>query len=388
MSRKPKRIALVLPKGHDYAVRLIEGVLSAIKDHKAYEFVEIPYDEDRSPAPVYSIEVDGALVWTHPGNSWVLDFRDRGVKVVSFNSEWLAAGIPCVGVDRNAVADKAFEHLAILGHPHAAYVGHMMTGSAAKLRERDLFLDSARRRGWTTASLEVPGVPSGERQRLADPAAEPELIAFLRILPRPAIVFCDDDYVAALVCRVAEHVRLVVPGDLAVLGQFDMTIARFSVPTISSMPGSGEAIGAAGMKLLAGLLEGKPAPSAPVTVPPPDVVPRESTGGTTLRDDDIRRAHDMIERLACQGLTVEQLLTRVSMSQKTLNKRFEAVYGRTPGATIRHVRAERARELLTATDLSIGRIADMVGFDEPSNFNLFFKREVGCTPGEYRARAR
>ena len=390
MPFKAKRIALILPKGHDYASRLIEGVLGAVagQDRARYEFVEIPYEEDRTPPAVYSVAVEGALVWTHPGASWVLDLRDRGIKVVSFNSEWLSSGIPCVAMDVEATMDGAIEHLASLGRRHAAYVGHKTAASAGKQRQRDAFLRRAEARKWTTAALDLPGIPSDERQRLGEPKAERELITFLRDLPLPTVVFCDDDYVAALVCRVAEHVRLVVPEDLAVLGYFDMAIARFSVPTISSVPGSGQVVGSAGMRLLVMLLAGKPAPAKPTLVAPPAVVLRESTGGTTVRDDDIRRVHEMILKSACQGLTVDQLLSRVSMSQKTLNKRFEAVFGRTPGAAIRHVRAERAKELLATTELSVSRVSDLCGFDEPSNFNLFFKREVGCTPGHYREKIR
>ena len=388
--RKPKRIALILPKAHDYAPRLIEGVLGAVPPHARakYQLVEIPYEEDRAPPAVYSLQLDGALVWTHPAASWVLDLRDRGIEIVSFNTEWLAAGIPCVGMDLDATLDGAIEHLATLGRGHAAYVGHKTAESSGKQRQRDAFISRARACHWTTAALDLPGIPSDERQRLAEPAAERELIACLRGLTLPAVVFCDDDYVAALVCRVAEHIRLVVPEDLAVLGYFDMAIARFSLPTISSVPGSGQVVGAAGMRMLTGILAGSLGPLKPILVSPPAVVARESTGGTTVRDDDIRRVHELILKSAYQGLTVDQLLSRVSMSQKTLNKRFAAVFGRTPGAAIRHVRAERAKELLATTELTVSRVSDMCGFEEPSNFNLFFKREVGCTPGQYRAKLR
>ena len=89
-----------------------------------------------------------------------------------------------------------------------------------------------------------------------------------------------------------------------------------------------------------------------------------------------------------RSATVEQLLERFVISQKTLNKRFTAVYGHTPGAAIRRVRTEQAKRWLATTDLSIARIATMCGFGEPSNFNLFFKRETGCTPSKYRGQSR
>lgn len=232
--------------------------------------------------------------------------------------------------------------------------------------------------------LEIPGIPSEQRRRLAEPGDETELIAFLRDLPKPVAIHCDDDYVGVLVCRVAEHLELAVPGDVAVLGYFDLAIARFSNPTLSSIPAPGQLVGAAGMKLLSDLLQGARSAERQVLLAPPPVAARESTNGTAVRADDIHRAHQLIEELACKGLTVEQLLERLAMSQKTLNKRFMAVYGHKPGAAIRKVRTERAREWLATTNLSIGRIAEMCGFSEPSNFNLFFKREVGCTPSEYR----
>jgi AraC-like DNA-binding protein len=45
-----------------------------------------------------------------------------------------------------------------------------------------------------------------------------------------------------------------------------------------------------------------------------------------------------------------------------------------------------AKRLLAHTAMPIGLISDYVGFDEETNFTKFFKREVGCSPGEFRRR--
>lgn len=388
MARKPKRIALVLPARREYTALLLRGFLAAIDDPRRQQFVEMPYDEGATPAGVRSIAVDGAVVWTDASHRWVLDWRDQGVKLVSCNSDWLPDRIPCVAAESDAALDGIVEHLATLAPTHAAYVGYRVAEGPSKQSHRDAFLARAAARGWDTSALEVPGIPPGQPHRLAAASAEKELVRFLRGLPKRTVVYCDDDYVAALVCSVARHIRRDVPEDLAVLGRHDVTMARFNVPTISSQPVPGEQVGATAMRILLDLLAGKPAPAAPVLIPMPGVIVRESTGGTTRRDDDVLRAHSLIERFACQGLTVDQLLRQVSLSQKTFNKRYEAAYGRTPGAAIRRVRAQRAKDWLTTTDLSVGRIADLCGFDESTNFVAFFRREVGCTPGEYRHRAR
>jgi AraC-like DNA-binding protein len=36
--------------------------------------------------------------------------------------------------------------------------------------------------------------------------------------------------------------------------------------------------------------------------------------------------------------------------------------------------------------MSISLIGERLGFQDPTNFVKFFKREVGCTPGEFRYR--
>lgn len=387
--RKTRVIALIAPKGHEYSLRLIEGVLSVTAGNSRCRFIDVPCDEDGSKRPqIDALDVDGVLFWKNPVAPWVLELRDRGTKMVSLNPDWVAEGIPCVGMDPDANVRKGLEHLARLGRRHAAYIDHRSRTSPSRQRKREAFLAGARSRGWTAAVMEVAGTPSEERKRLTQPQREKELVTFIRRLPLPAVAFCDDDYVAALVCGVAGHLGLSVPGDIAVLGQFDLAITRFSVPTISSCPNAGQAVGAAGMHMLNDILAGRPAPTRPLLVKPPPVVCRESTGGTTVRDEDMARVHELIERFACQGVTVAQLLTRFALSHKTLTKRYLAAYGHKPGVAIRLVRVERAKELLTTTDLTIGRISDMCGFDDQANFTFFFKREVGCVPGAYRAGAR
>jgi LacI family transcriptional regulator len=388
VSLKKFRVALLLLRGHEYAARLIEGILSYVSKRASFEFVEIPCSETGTPPVIYNLNVQGALVWGHHNLSGVLDLRERGVKIVSLNGEWLADGIPCVGFDLDAAVKLAVEHLAQFVPKVAVHAGHLSAGNPGKIRFRDAFLNRARKVGWKTMAFEIRGVPSEERHRLAEPANEPEIIQFLRGLTFPACIYCDDDYVGVLLAQVARHIGLAVPGDIYILGFFDLAIARFSTPTLSSIPAHGEIVGAAGIQLLDELLHGAPAPKKQVLVPPSPVIQRESTGGNAVLNDGIRRARRLIEELACQGLSVSQLVESLGISQKTLNKRFAAVYGMTPGAAIRQHRANRAKHLLATTELSIARIAEMCGFGEPSNFNFFFNRDVGCAPGEYRRSSR
>ena len=46
--------------------------------------------------------------------------------------------------------------------------------------------------------------------------------------------------------------------------------------------------------------------------------------------------------------------------------------------------ALEAKRLLVHTNYSVATIADKLGFDEPTNFSKFFRREARCTPAEFR----
>jgi AraC-like DNA-binding protein len=48
----------------------------------------------------------------------------------------------------------------------------------------------------------------------------------------------------------------------------------------------------------------------------------------------------------------------------------------------------QARRLLAATEAPIADIGRQLGFPEPTNFGRFFHREVGTSPGAFRAAQR
>jgi LacI family transcriptional regulator len=61
------------------------------------------------------------------------------------------------------------------------------------------------------------------------------------------------------------------------------------------------------------------------------------------------------------------------------------VIGHGPAEEIRRVRLERARELLTASDLSIEQIAQAVGFLTATRLGVAFRKQFGMTPRDWRA---
>ncbi|MEU1755810.1 AraC family transcriptional regulator [Micromonospora matsumotoense] len=82
---------------------------------------------------------------------------------------------------------------------------------------------------------------------------------------------------------------------------------------------------------------------------------------------------------------VEDYAARLGCSVRTLTRACLAVTGRSAKQVVDERVALEARRLLAATDEPVARIGRQLGFPEPTNFGRFFTREVGMSPGAFRA---
>lgn len=65
---------------------------------------------------------------------------------------------------------------------------------------------------------------------------------------------------------------------------------------------------------------------------------------------------------------------------------FTAAVGCAPFAFQRNLRVQKARELLSTTDLSIETVSEAVGIESSTSFSRIFRRYTGESPREYRRR--
>ncbi|HEY8481303.1 MAG TPA: helix-turn-helix transcriptional regulator [Spirillospora sp.] len=95
-----------------------------------------------------------------------------------------------------------------------------------------------------------------------------------------------------------------------------------------------------------------------------------------------------MDREWAEPLDVAAVAARAGYSRYHFVRLFSAVYGETPGAYLTRRRIERAQDLLRTANLTVTEICMLVGFTSLGTFCTRFKRQVGMTPTEYRARAR
>lgn len=381
-------IALIFAQGHEYAARLTEGAMIYLQKHPGPHIFELPYTEGDCPPEIGEAKIDGAILWADHASDWVHALNERDIKLVNCNGEWVAEGIPSVGFSLSSLVNEITQHFQKIGNQRIAILSQTVSGSVMRSRLVDWLIDKSQQLGFEGTAHEVPGIPSSEPVRLLHPELEHKLISILQDTPKPVSIFCDDDYLGIIVCQVAKHLGFDVPGDVAVLGVLDTIAGKLATPALSSIPQPGRLVGYEAMKLMMQCLKGQQPLTGRVPVECPSTIARESTIGRPHQGNEIQRLLSLINETACEGLTVNELLESSTISQKTLNKRFIEAIGRTPGEEIRRVKCERAKHWLETTDLSISRIANISGFSEASKFNIFFKREAGCTPTQYRRTSR
>ena len=101
-----------------------------------------------------------------------------------------------------------------------------------------------------------------------------------------------------------------------------------------------------------------------------------------------RRFRQLVDERFAQWHQVRAYANELGCTEKSLGRAVIALADMTAKGFIAARITLEAKRLLAHTDQPVAAIADLLGFDEPTNFSKFFKREADCTPAEFRRRQR
>lgn len=91
-----------------------------------------------------------------------------------------------------------------------------------------------------------------------------------------------------------------------------------------------------------------------------------------------------IQREYNKNVPLEQYAASCCLSMSRFAHLFTQCVGTPPGAYRNRLRIERAKELLLFTDLPVGEVGALVGFEDGSYFTRLFTAAVGQAPTRYR----
>ena len=98
----------------------------------------------------------------------------------------------------------------------------------------------------------------------------------------------------------------------------------------------------------------------------------------------VRKARKMILEYYSQGITLEEIASRLGVSDEYLSTRLKKETGSTFTEIMRTVRMDKIKELLVSTNMKLSQIADAAGYSDPKYMSRIFREEVGMLPLEYR----
>jgi AraC-like DNA-binding protein len=99
----------------------------------------------------------------------------------------------------------------------------------------------------------------------------------------------------------------------------------------------------------------------------------------------LARAEAAIESQVGQTLDIDAVARSAGITRAWLAQVFRARHGQTLHRWHLHRRIDHARILLRTTTLSVGAIAERLGFTDAQHLNKQFRRMAGCAPTAYRA---
>ena len=97
-----------------------------------------------------------------------------------------------------------------------------------------------------------------------------------------------------------------------------------------------------------------------------------------------RRAKEIMVNHMGRGLSIARIASECSLSRSHFSRAFKKNTGVSPRDWFLRIRLEKAKRLLTESDLSISRISLDCGFADQSHFTRVFTRTVGSTPFSWR----
>ncbi|MFX0578996.1 GlxA family transcriptional regulator [Nocardia nepalensis] len=95
----------------------------------------------------------------------------------------------------------------------------------------------------------------------------------------------------------------------------------------------------------------------------------------------------LVDHLA-EPYSLSRLADAFHVSTRTLLRRYADEAERSPLAYLQQARIGAAKRLLTETDLTVGKIAPRVGYQDPGTLRRLFTEQVGIGTAEYRRQFR
>ncbi len=385
-----RRVILLIESSRAVGRGCLLGIASYLRNHGPWQILHLENSvTDELPRVVKQWKGDGVISRINNGRMAKSVARLK-LPVVDIRGAEQIPGCATLSTSPEACANLAAEHFLERGFRHFAFCGYPGVSFSDQRCEHFVRILKAYSHSTAVYRARRPSSISDVYVREASgELAESQIAEWLKTLPYPVAVFACNDIRGRQVLAACASAGLDVPDEVAVLGvDNDEIVCGLSRPALSSIEQDTFKLGYEGATILESMMEGNPAPEKPILLPPKRIIIRQSSDVLAMANPEMAMAVKYVRDHACEGVTVDKMVRDLMVSRTTLERRFVKALGRSPKAEMERVRFERAKQLLAETTHKLDRIATMLGFRTAAQLATAFKRYNGCTPSDYRIRAK
>lgn len=374
-STRPQ-VALLIETSNAYARGLLEGIAAYLREHRPWSIYLSEHGRgDAVPGWLRGWKGDGIIARIeNPDIAHAV--AERNLPTVDVSAARLLPTIPVVETDNPLIARMAAGHLLERGFQHLGFCG--VSSYKWSQARSEAFAQSARDAGRSFHLHQSPDPLEAAADNLA-------LARWVAALPKPVGIMAAYDIRGRQLLDACRTAAIRVPDDVAVIGvDDDALLCELADPPLSSIAPDTHRTGYIAAQLLEQMMEGGKVDELEYHIPPLGIVTRRSSDALAIGDADVCGALRYIRDHACEGISVDDVLSQTPLSRRVLESRFRRLLGRSPHQEILRVRVERVKRLLAETDLPIKAIAKKSGIPHTEYLSVTFKRITGRSPSEYR----
>ncbi|GAB1358224.1 DNA-binding transcriptional regulator [Porphyromonadaceae bacterium] len=377
------KLLLLTDFSSGFSRSLIRGVVEYAKKFGPWSFNKVPeyYRELYGEEGVYQLakewkadaviaqikEIDLDKIKNLGIPILVQNFRERNPMVSNITGDYYQTGVMAA----NYFIRKGFKHFAFYGSSETVWSQERCNG----------FVDTIYNEPFEVNLFHAKATKRKDHWNY-DPE---ELRDWLLSLPKPIAVFACDDSFAQHITDTCAIYKIEVPEEVSVLGvDNDDLICSTSNPPLSSIALDVENGGYEVGKLIHRMVEKRLTGSFDVVIKPLDVIERASTDRFAVEDKYLMTVIRYINENIRNPITVEQLVERVPLSRRVLEKQFRHTLNISIYQYILNRRVEMLAQKLITTTLPLAVAAEVCGFPDTKNLSRVFLKIKGTTPLQYR----
>lgn len=374
-----KTVLVVLDLSYSSSREQLSGIYGFQMKHSDWNIRLIPSNDPRfQPAIEQSLAegVDGMIVKLGCALdvSTILAAYDvplvlieRPTTGVIASSKLIPRPLGIVGVNDRKVGVLGANYLCSLGNFASAIYVHDPNDNEWSRQRGRAFVTTMRKHRLSTEFLTLAEFEQG-----------------IATIPKPMAVFVAFDLLATNVLKICQNAGLSIPQDATILGvDNDQFLCENVRPSLSSIRLDLKRQGYLAAESLDELMKGRRI-RIERTLPPLDVIPRNSTTFLPPARVLVDRAVRLIESQAVNGIRVTDIARQLGVSTSLVKFRFRQLRGHSLRDEMIKNRLDKVKQLLLADDYTIKQIAKMCGFSSSVTLNHLFRKRFASSPSTWR----